>query len=643
MADLLIPPHLRESHARGLETYLRTGEGPLIGKRIEVPALRADGTEFPAELAVTAVQHEGVIMFAGYLRDITDRMKADRDRDHLLKLERQARAEAEAAQQRLAFLAEAGMKVASSLDFSQALQRLAEAAVPYMADWCFVDLQDEAGTVHRVAFAHALAADDALVRRLQRPVPDPDSGYGISQVLRSGESVLVTQVTEEIMRSLAPTSERYETLRALGPRSYMIVPLHSRDKTIGTVAFILTGTHRSYGEGDLTLAEDLVRRASISIDNARLYQERTYVARALQRSLLPPSLPHVPGMEIAAYYEPAGEDIDVGGDFYDVFPLGRRRWAIVIGDVCGKGAEAAAITGLARHSLRAAATQVRDPEAILKVLNESIAGQIRDERFCSVALACLEKSRDRARVTIVTAGHPPPLVFRTDGTVEPVGEPGDLLGLFPEVELAPTEIDLELGDGMLFYTDGVTEARRGERVFGLYGLRRVLEDSTGLSAAAVSRRVRDAVLKFQQRSRDDLAVLALRLARPSHARPVSFSLDLAGGFKAAEAARRSLDRLAEELAPELLEDVRLLVNELVTNAVRHARVGTGETIRLTVTVAPELVRAEVRDPGAGFEPPTGGPSLERAAGWGLYLVERFADRWGIDDSGGTCVWFEIDR
>jgi anti-sigma regulatory factor (Ser/Thr protein kinase) len=346
---------------------------------------------------------------------------------------------------------------------------------------------------------------------------------------------------------------------------------------------------------------------------------------------------------VAAYYEPAGEGIDVGGDFYDVFLLGRGRWAVVIGDVCGKGAEAAAITGLARHTLRAAATQVRDPVAILKVLNESILDQIKDERFCSVALAVLEKSRDKSRLTVVTAGHPPPLLIRADGRIESIGEPGDLLGLFENVDLDATEIELAIGDGVLFYTDGVTEARHGDELFGSYGLRNVLKNTVGRSAAAISRRVRDAVLDFQERRRDDLAVVTLRMAPTTRSQPFSFSLDLAGGFKAAGTAREALDDLAEHLAPDLLEETRFLVGELVTNAVRHAHIGMPETIKLTVDVRPDVVRVEVRDPGAGFEPPIDRPSLDLASGWGLYLVERLADRWGVDATDRTCVWFEIDR
>jgi PAS domain S-box-containing protein len=644
LLEIIIPERLRERHRRGLQQYLETGRGPIIGNRIELAGLRADGTEFPIELAVTAVPLDGPPLFTAYLRDITERRTAERDREHLLGLEREARSVAERMQERLAFLADAGTKIGASLSYAGAIQALADVSVPFLGDWCIVDLLDEAEAIHRAALAHVPGVDAELVAQMTRPSSDPTFEQGVRDVLATGRSALVTNVTEEIVAELAVTPDRDQTLRRLAPRSYMIVPFGSWDTRSGAVVFVSSSSERRYSGDDLSLAEDLVSRASIAIDKARLYQERTNVARALQKALLPPSLPHIPGIEVAASYEPAGEGAEVGGDFYDVFSLGRRRWAVVIGDVSGKGAEAAALTGLARHTLRAAAMQLRDPIAILKVLNEAILQQTQEDRYCSVAFATMEKTRDGAKLAVVCAGHPAPLVLRSDGVIEAVGEADEPLGLFPEIEPSSTAVTLSVGDALVFYTDGVTEARREGRVFGAAGLRKVLTRARGESAASLAKGIREAVTEFEGgRPRDDLAVLALRLAPTRAGKSQTLDFEIPGGFTAAAFARRSLDSLDGQLPTVIADEVRLLVNELVTNSVRHARIGSDQHIGLRVVMSSRRVRVEVRDQGPGFKRPAGGPTLDRDSGWGLHLVDRLADRWGVETDGETCVWFEIDR
>src|SRR5436305_6224251 len=177
----------------------------------------------------------------------------------------------------------------------------------------------------------------------------------------------------------------------------MRVPVTVRGRILGAISFIATG--RRYGPADLELAEDLGRRASTAVDNARLYEELSHIARTLQHSLLPPQLPDIPAIEIAARFRPTGEGNDVGGDFYDVFETAEGDWALVMGDVCGKGADAAALTGLSRHTIRTAAMQERDPSKVLTMLNDAIILQDTG-RFCTVAYARLEPfgSRQTARI-----------------------------------------------------------------------------------------------------------------------------------------------------------------------------------------------------------------------------------------------------
>ena len=208
------------------------------------------------------------------------------------------------------------------------------------------------------------------------------------------------------------------------------MPLSARGRTLGVMAL---GFNSIVGEDHLSLFEDVARRGALAIDNARLYEERAQVARTLQRSLLPPVLPQVPGMELAARYLAAGEGNEVGGDFYDCFPTGDGDWALVIGDVCGKGAEAAAVTALARYTVRASATLHSDrPQVVLAGPQRRDPPRGRgDSRFCTVLYISLRPRPDGVKACVATGGHPLPLLMRADGRVETAGRPGTLLGILP--------------------------------------------------------------------------------------------------------------------------------------------------------------------------------------------------------------------
>jgi serine phosphatase RsbU (regulator of sigma subunit)/PAS domain-containing protein len=244
------------------------------------------------------------------------------------------------------------------------------------------------------------------------------------------------------------------------------------------------------------------------------------LARTLQESLLPPDLPELPGVELAARYHAAGRGVEVGGDFYDVFQTGRATWAIVMGDVCGKGAEAARTTGLARYTLRAAAMQERSPSGVLGVLNEALIRQGPEigegtERFVTAAYAAVRPSPGRVRLILALGGHPPPLIVRADGLVEPAGEPGVAAGLFPDPDLVDREVVLREGDLIVFYTDGVTEARDGGSTeeFGESRLRSLLSELAGSRPAVVAASVEAAALAHQgDEPGDDMAVLVLRVS-----------------------------------------------------------------------------------------------------------------------------------
>jgi serine phosphatase RsbU (regulator of sigma subunit) len=292
----------------------------------------------------------------------------------------------------------------------------------------------------------------------------------------------------------------------------MIVPLSARGRTLGAITLVLDGMDRRYGPEDLALAQELAGRAALAVDNARLFQEQRHIASTLQRSLLPPRLPTIPRVETAARYRAAGEGNEVGGDFFDVFQAGDDEWAVVIGDVCGRGPEAAAVTGLARHTLRAAVLYEHQPSRLLDILNESLLEQVGDDRFCTICYVRLRPNPAGVRLTFSSGGHPLPLVLRARGGLEVVGRPGSLLGLFPHPAREDFVVDLEPDDALFLYTDGLTEARVGGKVFGEERLASLLASCIGLDAESVAGAVEQAVEEHQPGSlRDDLALLVLRV------------------------------------------------------------------------------------------------------------------------------------
>jgi len=329
MAEHLIPAELRSEHHRGFDTYLRTGEGPVLGRRVELSAQRRDGTQFPIELAVTRIPIDGPPAFTAYIRDITER--------------------------------------------------------------------------------------------------------------------------RQTAQALYDSREQFAKL-----------------------------------------------------------------ARTLQKSLLPPDLPAVAGMQLAARYHPAVEGLEVGGDFYDAFRTGRSSWAVVIGDVCGKGAEAASLTGLVRYTIRASAMQTTRPTRILANLNRAILRQegAMNERFATVAYASVTRRAGAVLLTVACGGHPPPLVVRPDGQVTAAGTPGTLLGALPEPEMTEVTVRLEPGDKVVFHTDGLTEAPGPAGEFGPGRLRALVASCADLDVAATAAKIEEVVLAHQSGvSRDDMAILVLGVDR----------------------------------------------------------------------------------------------------------------------------------
>lgn len=251
---------------------------------------------------------------------------------------------------------------------------------------------------------------------------------------------------------------------------------------------------------------DARRRARESEARARK------LAETLQRSFIPPVLPPVPGLDVGDAYRPAGAGDEVGGDFYDVFEISPGRWGLVLGDVCGKGAEAAVVTSLARYTVRAVATEAESPADVLRRLNSSLLGHDA-ERFCTAVYAGIESGPGGGPLlTVSLGGHPAPILAATSGEVRPIGRPGDLLGVLDDVVLTDETVELRSGDAVLFFTDGVSEARRDREFFGEDRLAGLLSDARALDAGAITARIIDRVLGFQDGvPRDDIALVTLRV------------------------------------------------------------------------------------------------------------------------------------
>ncbi|HET9101775.1 MAG TPA: SpoIIE family protein phosphatase [Solirubrobacteraceae bacterium] len=632
VASLIIPERLRAAHEAGIERFLADGTGAMLDRRIEMPALRADGTEFPVEMTISALPQEPGWLFSAFIQDVTDRVQADRERGRLVEELRQAlhgsqrqfdaivgalsdpvtirdrdhrliyanragldylgldsvqqlretsaeqimdayevRAEdgtelsmddvpsvrilrgeeaepllirtvdqrtheerwnllkaapllgadgtVEAtimviedvtehkrAERRAAFLARASELLASSLDYEQTLRTVAELAVPDIVDWCAVDLFDEDGDRVPVAVAHTDPARVALAEELRAYRPDrldPDQGLGAVQ--RTGEPILYPDIPDELLRRSAADEHHLELLRKVGMRSVVLVPMKLGRQILGALTMVSAESGRALESSDLAVAEQIAARAAVAIENARLFGERARIARVLQESLIPTELPEIDGYELASAYLPAVQGTEVGGDFYDAWAVD-DGWMITIGDVTGKGVEAAALTSLARHTLRTASEFVSSPAALLARLD----GTLRRTGAMSICTAlCVRLRGDE--VTLAAGGHPLPLQVSAD-SITALGEHGPLLGGLPDLRWQDTTVRLSPGTTLVLYTDGVTDAcdESGAR-FGAERLTAVLAAHRDQPAAGVVAALVEAISAFQVGPHaDDVAILAVR-------------------------------------------------------------------------------------------------------------------------------------
>lgn len=410
-------------------------------------------------------------------------------------------------QLRSEFLARAGQLLASSLDYEQTLRNVAGLAVPRLADWCGVDLIDEERRRVPVAVAHVDPARVELAARLREYEPEQmQSDRGIGRVIATGEPMLYNDIPAELIEDAAVDERHLALLREVGMRAVLIVPMKTRGRTVGTITFVSAESGRTFSDGDVEFAEQIAERAALAVENARLYSERSQVARTLQNSLLPEALPQLPGWEIAAFYRPAGQDGEVGGDFYDFWVLGEDT-LMMIGDVTGKGVRAATVTSLVRHSAQTASEFDPRPAEILSRINAAL----RRRPALSVCTALCVRIRG-SRATVASGGHP--LLWRlTPQRAAEIGRPGTLLGAFPAAQWPEDSFELAAGETLVAITDGVTDTiGRDDHRFGAKRLQALLADVRRDSPAAIRERLVAELQDFQVGAQvDDTAMVVMRM------------------------------------------------------------------------------------------------------------------------------------
>jgi serine phosphatase RsbU (regulator of sigma subunit)/PAS domain-containing protein len=413
-------------------------------------------------------------------------------------------------------MAETLRTLAEKPDLPSTLQAIADAAVPSLADWASVDMVQESGAIRTLAIAHR---DPEKVRQgwylNQRWPADHDESRGLGAVIRTGEPVLIHEITEEMLARRAQDPEHLGILREVGLNSAMIAPIRSGERILGALTFV-SSTSRRFDERDLELACDLGRQAGVIVDSAELQAAQSHIAQTLQAGLIPRSLPAVEGWELSSAYRAAGRAVEVGGDFYDLLPFD-GGWAALIGDVVGKGTEAAALTALARHTLAAIVAATGDLAYALQVLNRRLRERSDDYRsLCTVAAAVVTNDD---QITILSAGHPLPLL-RRGVAAWPVGRPSPMLGFVDDVELLSTPVQVDPGDQLILYTDGVLDAIGAS---GRFGETRLLETVRSLGdGVAAAHRILGAIDGFRDSEQaDDIAILSLARAPVPAAHPRS--------------------------------------------------------------------------------------------------------------------------
>ncbi|MEC3982577.1 PP2C family protein-serine/threonine phosphatase [Amycolatopsis sp. H20-H5] len=397
-------------------------------------------------------------------------------------------------------------ELSGSLNLRRTRLRIFGLLQPRFAEWVMLALPDG-----RPGGVVLHGGTDARVTSTATLDPDQDSGLG--RVLRTGVTALFRSATDAELDQTVPHPALRAAAAGLFPADVLALALVARGATIGALV-VLRGPGRRFEAEDVALAEQIAGRAAMALDSARIYEERSHVASVLQAGLRPPTLPSIPDARVSARFRAAAEHMEIGGDFYDVHGSG-DDWLLTLGDVCGKGVEAAVLTGRTRQSIRTAAYFDRSPAKVLEALN-SVLYDADSERFVTVVCARLrpEPGGEHATVDLAVAGHPSPLIVRAGGEVEQVEITGMATGILPGVRYKEVSVRIQRGDTLLMFTDGVDEARGEDGYYGMDRLLRLLSAYAGAGPEIVCEAVEQDVVEYLDgRTHDDIALLALACGR----------------------------------------------------------------------------------------------------------------------------------
>jgi PAS domain S-box-containing protein len=452
----------------------------------------------------------------GCVADVTEQMNALLEREEFTAAALRAADNERLSRERLEFLGLINDALSTATSRAEVMHNVTRASVPRLGDWCSIFVLPEPDAiVPDIDIAHADPEMIAYARDLRKRFPyDPDAQTGVPAVIRTGRSEFYPEIDDEVIERADPSAEKRDIVHHLALRSAITVPLEKRGRILGAIQFVNVESSRRYTVDDLALARAAAARIASSLEYIRLNEHQRKIATTLQASLLPTTLPEIDGVEFAVRYWATGEGTVVGGDFYDVFEVDPDHWAIVIGDVCGTGPAAAALTGLARHTIRASAWHGADHESVLRNVNNAVlrSGQV---TFCTAAYGTLAHAPGGFTFEVAAGGHPLPILRRAGGGTELVGAPGTLLGAFPDSRSVTVTELLRPGDTMLLYTDGVTDVAPPYDL-GTDALQSMFD--TSCASAATASEVADrlgqelsSILPLADRN-DDIALLIMRIA-----------------------------------------------------------------------------------------------------------------------------------
>jgi PAS domain S-box-containing protein len=465
------------------------------GERLETyetERIRADGARIDVSLTVSPITNpsKGLIGASVISRDITAEKRRRRAQE---------------------FLIAASRLLDTSLDLEQTARTIVATAVPELAEICVIDFMHEDGSFGESVVAGADPAAAARLEEIRRGSPlHPGGEHPVAQVMRDGRAMIWRDLkAPEVIDQVAQSEEHRRLIDDAGYNSAAVVPLIARGRKLGAVSFLHASRDLRYDAGDLDFLTELGDRAAMALDNARLYSERTRISESLQRGLRPPRPAHVPGLEIEVVFEAAGEGIEIGGDLYDVLVTEDGCW-VLIGDVAGKGTDAAAVSVALRHAVRGLTREIDEPEEVLARVNELLLGGSSLNDFATAMLLRLRREENGSwRAAAASAGHPP-AVHVGGGEPRLLGG-GAVLGGWEEADVHSHELELGNGEALVLCTDGWLEAGPVSAHLEPEALARMASGLARLELAELTARLRaDAIRRGSGVLRDDLVILALR-------------------------------------------------------------------------------------------------------------------------------------